>query len=166
LTEIRLHCPSPRAGVLVDAPRVKQPIGNKETTAIEDPSYLSAIVVPQRWFDRLIVTFPGIPPRALLIPKTTQICYGYNNRSTRMKNLILATTVAVMVPGLATSAVARLSLLGNGIAIIAKDPQQSGTITRLTMGPTSAPQKPGGVGEGPSEKPKVHKKTVRKYRTS
>jgi hypothetical protein len=82
-----------------------------------------------------------------------------------MKNLILATTVAVMVPGLATSAVARLTSLGSGIAIIEKDPQQSGTTTRLAMGPTSAPQKPGGVGEGPSEKPKVQKKTVRKYRS-
>jgi hypothetical protein len=83
-----------------------------------------------------------------------------------MKNPILATTVAVMVSCVATSAVARLSSLDNGIAIIARHPQQSGTTTRLAMGPTSAPQKPGGVGEGPSETPKVHRKTVRKYRSS
>jgi hypothetical protein len=83
-----------------------------------------------------------------------------------MKDLIVATTVAVMVSCVATSAVARLSSLGNDIANIARDSQQSGTTTRLAMGPTSAPQKPGGVGEGPSETPKVHRKTVRKYRSS
>ena len=83
-----------------------------------------------------------------------------------MKNLILATMAAVMVSSVATSAgMARQSSLGADMAIFARDPQRSGTTTRLAMGPTSAPQKPGGVGEGPSEKPKVQKKTVRKYRS-
>jgi hypothetical protein len=34
------------------------------------------------------------------------------------------------------------------------------------MGPTSAPQKPGGVGEGSSETPKVPKKAMHKHRAS
>jgi hypothetical protein len=83
-----------------------------------------------------------------------------------MKNLILATTVAVMSSGVATSAVACQSSLDNGIAIFARNPLKSGTTTRLAMGPTSAPQKPGGVGEGPSERAKVHKKTMRKHKSS
>jgi hypothetical protein len=84
-----------------------------------------------------------------------------------MKNLILATMAAVMVSSVATSAgMARQSSLGADMAIFARDPQRSGTTTRLAMGPTSAPQKPGGVGEGPSETPKVHKKTMHKRKSS
>jgi hypothetical protein len=84
-----------------------------------------------------------------------------------MKNVILATTAAVMVSSVATSAgMTRQSSLGADMAIFASNPERSGTTTRLVMGPTSAPQKPGGVGEGSSEPPNVHKKTMHKHRSS
>jgi hypothetical protein len=84
-----------------------------------------------------------------------------------VKNLILATTVAVIVSSVAASAgMARQSSLGADMAIFTRNPQRSGTTTRLAMGPTSAPQKPGGVGEGRSETPSVHKKARHKHRSS
>jgi hypothetical protein len=82
-----------------------------------------------------------------------------------MKNLILAISAAVMVSSVATSAgMARQASLGADMAIFASVPQRSGTTTLLAMGPTSAPQKPGGVGEGSSETPKVHKKAMHKHK--
>jgi len=78
-----------------------------------------------------------------------------------MKNLILAISAAVMVSSVATSAgMALQASPGADLAFFASVPLQSGTTTRLAMGPTSAPQKPGGVGKGSSETPKVHKKAM------
>lgn len=38
-------------------------------------------------------------------------------------------------------------------------PQQASVATKTAMGPTSAPQKPGGTGQEPQQTPKVQKKT-------
>jgi hypothetical protein len=83
-----------------------------------------------------------------------------------MKNLILATAAAVAVSSVATSAGMARQSLGADMAIFASSPQRSGTTTLLAMGPTSAPQKPGGLGEGSSETPKVPKKAMHKHRAS
>jgi len=61
-----------------------------------------------------------------------------------MKAMILAAAAIVMFSGCAT---ARESLLG-------ESEYQARAAIKLAMGPTSAPQKPGGAGEGPdSSKP-------------
>jgi len=53
-------------------------------------------------------------------------------------------------------------LLGADVVIFASAPQQSDTTTRLAMGPTSAPQKPGGVEKGSNETSKAYKKIKQK----
>jgi hypothetical protein len=82
-----------------------------------------------------------------------------------MKNVTLATAATLMVCSVAMSAgMARQASRGADMAIFASSPLRSGPTTRLAMGPTSAPQKPGGVGERSSETPKVHKKAMHKHK--
>ncbi len=43
--------------------------------------------------------------------------------------------------------------------IVGHAPQEASIATKTAMGPTSAPQKPGGTGQESQQTPKVHKKT-------
>jgi len=71
-----------------------------------------------------------------------------------MKAMILAAAAIVMFSGYAT---AREPLLG-------ESEYQARAAIKLAMGPTSAPQKPGGTGEGPDSS-KPHKKPKHKILT-
>jgi hypothetical protein len=53
--------------------------------------------------------------------------------------------------------------LNAGTRILAHAQQSSVAAIKLAMGPTSAPQKPGGVGAGSNETPEPHKKAKRKH---
>jgi hypothetical protein len=45
-------------------------------------------------------------------------------------------------------------------------PQQTSVATKTAMGPTSAPQKPGGTGQESQQSPKVQKRTRHNYTAS
>jgi hypothetical protein len=80
-----------------------------------------------------------------------------------MKLLILASAAAVALSGFA---MANESIIGQDFAsapMLAPVQQRAVTPIKLAMGPTSAPQKPGGVGEGSNETPKPHKKVKHKH---
>jgi hypothetical protein len=53
-----------------------------------------------------------------------------------------------------------------GTPIVGHAPQQASVATNTAMGPTSAPQKPGGTGQEPQQTPKVQKKTKHNYTAS
>jgi hypothetical protein len=79
-----------------------------------------------------------------------------------MKYLILVTAAAVMLSSLA---MASESIVGQDSAsppILSRAPHGAFTAIKLAMGPTSAAQKPGGVGEEPNANPTLHKKTKHK----
>ena len=50
--------------------------------------------------------------------------------------------------------------------IVEHAPQQAAVATKTAMGPTSAPQKPGGTGQESQQSPKVQKKTRHNYTAS
>lgn len=71
-----------------------------------------------------------------------------------MKAVILAAAAIVMFSGYAT---ARAQILG-------ESEYQARAAIKLAMGPTSAPQKQGGTGEG-ADSSKLHKKPKHKHQT-
>jgi hypothetical protein len=82
-----------------------------------------------------------------------------------MKSLILASATAVMLSAvaMANENIGRQDSLNAGTPILAHARQSSVAAIKLAMGPTSAPQKPGGIGEGSNETPKPHKKAKHKH---
>jgi len=72
-----------------------------------------------------------------------------------MKILILATAAIVIIPSLAITrqCVAGENAQNASVIIAVSDPQKAGTVIELAMGPTSAPQKPGGPVNGPTTSP-------------
>jgi hypothetical protein len=81
-----------------------------------------------------------------------------------MKLLILASAIAVTLSSVAT---ASERIVGqDSLSASAPAPQSSVAAIKLAMGPTSAPQKPGGVGEGSNETPKPHKKPKYKHQAT
>jgi hypothetical protein len=83
-----------------------------------------------------------------------------------VKLLILGSAAAVV---LSSFAMASESTIGQDLAsapMLAPVQQSSVAAIKLAMGPTSAPQKPGGVGEGSDETPKPHKKAKHKHQAT
>jgi hypothetical protein len=79
-----------------------------------------------------------------------------------MKFLILASAAAVTLSGAAMAS----GHIGGQVSLGAAAPQSSVAAIKLAMGPTSAPQKPGGVGEGPNEMHQPHKKAKHKHQAT
>jgi hypothetical protein len=79
-----------------------------------------------------------------------------------MKCLILATASAVTLSSFAMASESMVGQDSAGAANFSRVPQQAVTAIKLAMGPTSAAQKPGGVGEEPKANPTLHKKTKHK----
>jgi hypothetical protein len=72
---------------------------------------------------------------------------------------ILSPAAAVMLSSLAMASERAPSRDCADALVLAHAPQQASVATKTAMGPTSAPQKPGGTGQDPQQTPKVQKKT-------
>jgi hypothetical protein len=85
-----------------------------------------------------------------------------------MKFLILASAAAVTLSGaaMASGHIGGQVFLSAGALVMTHAPQSSVAAIKLAMGPTSAPQKPGGVGEGPNETRQPHKKAKHKHQAT
>jgi hypothetical protein len=85
-----------------------------------------------------------------------------------MKFLTLMSAAAITLSGVAMASerTGGPDALSAGALVFAHAPQSSVATIKLAMGPTSAPQKPGGVGEGSDETPKPHKKAKHKHQAS
>jgi hypothetical protein len=83
-----------------------------------------------------------------------------------MKLLILASAIAVTLSSVATASERIVGQELVGTPMPAHAPQSSVAAIKLAMGPTSAPQKPGGVGEGSNETPKPHKTPKHKHQAT
>jgi hypothetical protein len=79
---------------------------------------------------------------------------------------ILSPAAAVMLSSLAMASTSAPSQDFAGTLFVAHAPQQASVATKTAMGPTSAPQKPGGTGQESQQSPKVQKKTRHNYTAS
>jgi hypothetical protein len=79
---------------------------------------------------------------------------------------ILSLAAALTLSSLATASESSASQDLAGAPMVAHASQQAPVGVRTAMGPTSAPQKPGGTGQEPQQTPKVHKKTKHNYTAS
>jgi opacity protein-like surface antigen len=77
-----------------------------------------------------------------------------------MKFLILASAAAVTLSGaaMASEHIGGQVSLGAGALVMTHAPQSSVAAIKLAMGPTSAPQKPGGVGKGQTKRANLTKR--------
>jgi hypothetical protein len=69
----------------------------------------------------------------------------------------LSTAAALASFAIASAGIATLEAQCASPAIVASAPEHSNAACKLAMGPTSAPQKPGGVGQEPSQTPQRQK---------
>ncbi len=84
-----------------------------------------------------------------------------------MKYLIFIFSMALMLSSLATASESIAAQDFASAPILALVPQRAPVAIEMAMGPTSAPQKPGGVGQEPQQQtPKVHKKIKHTYTAS
>jgi hypothetical protein len=85
-----------------------------------------------------------------------------------MKFSILPLTAAVMLSSaaMASEHFGGQDLLRTGPLVVAHAPQSSVAAIKLAMGPTSAPQKPGGVADGSNQTLKPHKKAKHKHQAT
>ena len=81
-----------------------------------------------------------------------------------MKSLALAIATAVTLSGFATASESIVGKVSAGAPALTRTAQGSITAIKMVMGPTSAPQKPGGVVQEPQETPKLHKKARHKHK--
>lgn len=72
---------------------------------------------------------------------------------------ILSPAAAIVLSNLAIASESAPSQDFAGARIVGHAPQQASIATKTAMGPTSAPQKPGGTGQESQQTPKVQKKT-------
>jgi hypothetical protein len=84
-----------------------------------------------------------------------------------MKYLIFIFSTVLMLSSLTTASESLAAQDFASAPILALVPQRAPAASEMAMGPTSAPQKSGGVGQEPQQQtPKVHKKTKHKYTAS
>jgi hypothetical protein len=81
----------------------------------------------------------------------------------QMKYRILMTAAAIALSSFAMASLAKQDSHDASAANVTSAAQLSDRATRLAMGPTSAPQKPGGSGQEPMQTPKPHKKAKHKH---
>jgi hypothetical protein len=79
---------------------------------------------------------------------------------------ILSPAAAVMLSSLAMASESAPTQDLAGTWFVGHAPQQAWVATKTAMGPTSAPQKPGGTGQESQQSPKVQKKTRHNYTAS
>jgi hypothetical protein len=79
---------------------------------------------------------------------------------------ILSLAAAAVLSNLAMASAFAPSQDFAGTRIMANAPQQAFVATKTAMGPTSAPQKPGGTGQDSQQTPKFQKKTKHNYSAS
>jgi hypothetical protein len=79
---------------------------------------------------------------------------------------ILSTAAAITLSNFASASESVLPQDFAGASIGSHTPQAGPVSVKTAMGPTSAPQKPGGTGQEPQQTPKVHRKTKHYYTAS
>jgi hypothetical protein len=101
---------------------------------------------------------------------TTVCCYGNSPRTNKGYTMTHRLFGAVAVAALASFAAAtpgsaKSDSHKSSVLIALQITQQSRPVLKLAMGPTSAPQKPGGTGEAPADT-QLHKATKHKHKHS